>query len=63
MRRWRDQPFRPWDALLSVPIIGILGVMACTLTAKPYGWSVFCVALSGAAIGAYLLIEWRFRRL
>lgn len=34
MRRWRDQPFRPWDALLSVPIIGILGVMACTLTAK-----------------------------
>ncbi len=51
----------PWrNLLLATPIAGLAGVMACILTEVAYGWMFVCVAASGMAIAAYLLIE-RFR--
>lgn len=66
MKRWRaflrGLPLRPRDALLGVPLIGIAGLMFCTLGGKPYSWSIAWVGISGSAIGLYLLLEWRARR-
>lgn len=36
------------------------GIVTCTLVGAALGWLLACVAVSGSAIGIYLLIE-RFR--
>lgn len=57
-----DMRFRPWDALLVVPLISVVGVMICIIEALPGGWVIFCVGTSGASIGIYLLVDWLARR-
>lgn len=54
------RPFRRRNLLLVVPGFGLVGLVACTLAGAADGWLLVCVAVSGSAIGAYLLIE-RFR--
>lgn len=54
--------FRPWDALLIVPLISIFGLMVCIVDGLPSRWLICCVGTSGASIGSYFLVEWLARR-
>lgn len=49
--------FRRRNLLLAVPGLGLVGIGVGTLAGAALGWSLICVAVSGSAIGAYLLIE------
>jgi hypothetical protein len=51
------RPFRRRNLLLAVPGFGLVGLVACTLVGAGDGWLLACVAVSGSAIGIYLLIE------
>jgi hypothetical protein len=51
------RPFQRRNLLLAVPLLGIVGLMACILSGAADRWLLACVAVSGSAIGAYLVIE------
>lgn len=52
-----QSPFRRRNLLLAVPLLGLVSLMACIVAGTTDGWLLACAAVSGSAIGAYLLIE------
>lgn len=53
--------FRPRDALLAVPILGIPALAACVGAGLPPAVSFAFAAASGVSLAAYAAIEFRHR--
>jgi hypothetical protein len=55
-------PFSLREALLLVPVLGIVGVMAGEVSSHSAVATVVSLATSGSAIGLYLFVEWTWPR-
>lgn len=67
MRAWlagkREGPLRRRDALLGLPLVAIVGVVASTMVDLALGWSVLWMGIGAVPIVIYLMLEhWRPRR-
>ena len=67
MRAWlagkREGPLRRRDALLGLPLVSLVGVVASTMFDLALGWSVLWMGIGALPIVIYLMLEhWRPRR-
>lgn len=54
--------FRPRDALLALPVLGVLALALCVATGMHAGFSYALAAVSGGSLAGYAAIELRDRQ-